>query len=117
MPRPCCKCHVRFSPSVTVFKPAGIPARELEWVEMTTEELEALRLADLEGYYQENAAAEMKVSRPTFSRIVARARQKVAEALIQGKALAITPAEVATRSEVKLEDSSGCRGPERKTQR
>ena len=54
---------------------------------MTLDELEALRLADFEGLYQEEAAARMKISRPTFSRVVEQARRKVATALIQGKAL------------------------------
>jgi hypothetical protein len=54
---------------------------------VTLDELEALRLADFEGLYQEEAAAKMKISRPTFSRVVEQARRKVATALIQGKAL------------------------------
>lgn len=56
---------------------------------MTLDEFEALRLADLDGLYQEKAAAEMNVSRPTFSRIIASARLKVADALVHGKALRI----------------------------
>jgi predicted DNA-binding protein (UPF0251 family) len=76
-------------PTFSVFKPAGTPARELEQVELTLDELEALRLADLEGLYQEEAAVRMGVSRPTFARIVETARRKVAEALVVGKLLAI----------------------------
>ena len=53
------------------------------------DELEALRLADLESLYQEQAAGRMKVSRQTFGRIVESARRKVAEALVEGKALRI----------------------------
>ena len=56
-------------------------------VVLTLDELESLRLADLNGLYQEQAAKEMKISRPTFSRIVEEARRKVADALIHGKAL------------------------------
>jgi predicted DNA-binding protein (UPF0251 family) len=59
----------------------------LEEVVLTLDEFEALRLADMEGMYQEQAAGKMNVSRPTFSRIVEQARRKVATALIQGKAL------------------------------
>lgn len=87
MPRPCCLRHIGFQPCVGFFKPAGVPACSLEQVVLTLDEVEALRLADLNGLYQEQAAAQMKISRPTFSRIVAEARRKVAEALIQGKAL------------------------------
>jgi predicted DNA-binding protein (UPF0251 family) len=69
------------------FKPAGIPLRDLKEVPLTLDQLEALRLADLEGLYQAEAAARMKISRPTFARIVTAARRQVAEALVNGKAL------------------------------
>lgn len=62
---------------------------ELERIELGLDELEAMRLADLEGHYQEEAAAVMGVSRPTFGRIIEAARRKVADALLNGKALAI----------------------------
>ena len=58
------------------------------------DELEALRLADLEGLYQEDAARQMNVSRQTFGRIVAAARKKVAEALVRGRSLRIEGGEV-----------------------
>jgi predicted DNA-binding protein (UPF0251 family) len=61
----------------------------LEEVCLSLDEVEALRLADHEGRYHEEAAREMKVSRATFGRIVNEARRKVARALIQGKALKI----------------------------
>lgn len=72
-----------------IFKPIGIPVRELEEVLMTLDEFEAIRLADLDGLYQEQAASKMNVSRATFSRIVDSARRKVADALVHGKALRI----------------------------
>jgi len=87
MPRPCCPRHIDVRPCAAYFKPAGIPARLLEEVVLTLDEVEALRLADFEGLYQEEAAARMKISRPTFSRVVEQARRKVATALILGKAL------------------------------
>lgn len=62
---------------------------EIDVVVMTLDEFEALRLADLVGLYQEQAAEEMGVSRPTFSRIVESAHRKVADALVHGKALRI----------------------------
>jgi predicted DNA-binding protein (UPF0251 family) len=61
----------------------------LEEVAMSVDELEALRLADLEGLYQDDAAARMGVSRPTFARVVEAARRKVAAALVQGRGLRI----------------------------
>jgi len=87
MPRPCCMRHVRCQPDAVFFKPAGIPVHVLETVTLGLDEVEALRLADLDGLYQEQAAEQMKISRATFARIVEEARRKTADALIHGKAL------------------------------
>jgi len=89
MPRPCCQRRVAGQPGAAVFKPIGRPFQDLEKVEMTLDEFEAIRLADLDGLYQDAAALQMGVSRATFSRIVAEARCKVADALVHGKALQI----------------------------
>ncbi|MDD5224742.1 MAG: DUF134 domain-containing protein [bacterium] len=89
MARPCCCRRIEGKPASPVFKPAGVPIRGLEEVVITLDEVEAVRLADLDGLYQEQAAVRMEVSRPTFSRIVESAHRKIAEALIQGKALKI----------------------------
>lgn len=89
MPRPPCCRRIAGSPLAAVFKPIGIPMRDLEEVVMTLDEFEALRLADLNGLYQEQAATQMGISRPTFSRIVDAARRKVADALVHGRALRI----------------------------
>jgi predicted DNA-binding protein (UPF0251 family) len=72
-----------------MFKPAGYRGRELEQVVMTLDEFEAVRLSDLEGLYQEDAASRMGVSRATFGRILEAAHNKVARVLIHGKALVI----------------------------
>lgn len=71
------------------FKPRGIPLVELEEVSVRLDELEAIRLADYEGLYHEDAAQKMKISRATFGRILDEARHKVAEAILKGKALKI----------------------------
>jgi predicted DNA-binding protein (UPF0251 family) len=76
-------------PEVTYFKPAGIPLRALEEVRLSIEEAEALRLKDLEGLEQEQGAEKMNISRPTFQRVLASARQKMADALLNGKAIRI----------------------------
>lgn len=89
MPRPRKPRCVRDEPSYSFFKPQGIPLRELEMVTLSVEELESLRLVDIEELYQEDAAAQMEVSRPTFHRIIKEAHHKVAEALVEGKALGI----------------------------
>lgn len=89
MPRPP-KCRmVEQLPKVTYFKPAGIPMPELTNVNLSVEELEAIRLRDLEGLEHEQCAEKMSVSRPTFHRILASARYKVADALTNGKALQV----------------------------
>jgi predicted DNA-binding protein (UPF0251 family) len=89
LPRPFCPRRIAGRPAVAVFKPAGVPMREVEEVVLTLDEFEAVRLADLDGLYQEEAAAQMKVSRPTFGRVVDAARRKIADALVHGKALRI----------------------------
>ena len=71
------------------FKPCGIPRHNLDYEVLTKDEIEAIRLADFEGLYQEDAAKEMEISRPTFSRILNSARKKIANALILGKAIEI----------------------------
>ena len=71
------------------FKPQGVPMTDLEQVTVTLDGLEALRLADLEGLYQEEAAKRMGVSRATFARVLTAARQAVSDALVNGKALEI----------------------------
>ena len=89
MPRPRCCRRVAGRPVAVVFKPAGVPVRDLEEVVLTLDEFEAIRLADLNGLYQEPAASRMNISRPTFSRLIESARRKVAEALVHGKVLRI----------------------------
>jgi len=74
---------------VTYFKPRAIPLAELEEVVLHFEEIEALRLSDFKGLNQEKAAKIMKVSRPTFQRVLSEARLKVAKALSEGKAIKI----------------------------
>jgi len=89
MGRPPGKRLIGFIPDFTYFLPAGMPLQALEEVVLSLDELEALRLADLEGLYQEEAARQMNVSRPTFARIIETARQKIADALVHGKAIRI----------------------------
>jgi predicted DNA-binding protein (UPF0251 family) len=89
VPRPHCCRRIGGQPAASIFKPIGIPMRMLDEVVMTLDEFEAIRLADLDGLYQESAAAQMEVSRPTFSRITAAAHRKLADAIVHGKALRI----------------------------
>ena len=84
------KCRrVAFLPNVTYFKPAGIPLRTLDEICLSMEEVEAIRLKDLEGLEQEQGAEKMNISRPTFQRVLTSARQKISDALLNGKAIRI----------------------------
>jgi len=87
--RPKCCRRVGALPACPVYKPAGVPASSLGEVSLGVDELEALRLADYVGLYQEQAAERMGVSRQTFGRIVEAARKKIAQALVEGCALRI----------------------------
>ena len=89
MGRPPLKRRISRLPEATFFKPAGIRARDLEQVGLGVDEVEALRLVDLEGFSQEKAADALGVSRQTVGRILDEARRKVADALVNGKAVLI----------------------------
>ncbi|MGO0122562.1 DUF134 domain-containing protein [Desulfothermobacter acidiphilus] len=89
MPRPPKFRRVAFLPPFLVYKPQGVPLEGMEVINLTVEEMEALRLKDLEGLDQEDCANHMGISRPTFQRLLVGARAKVAEALTEGKALRI----------------------------
>ena len=90
-------------PGITYFKPRGIPMTCLEEIVLALDELEAVRLADLEMLYQEQAAEKMKVSRQTFGRIIDSAHKKIAEALVNGKALKIEGGNVEMVNQRKFE--------------
>ena len=85
--RPKIKRQIKFFPEITYFKPAGIPLRNLQEVVLSIDELEAMRLAELEGFDQEKSAKRMEISRITFLRILHSAHKKIAESLIYGKAI------------------------------
>jgi predicted DNA-binding protein (UPF0251 family) len=89
VPRPRKRRALAQAPHPAIYKPAGVPLESLCCVSLLCEELEALRLADLEGLTQAEAAGRMGVSRSTFQRIVTQARRQVAAALIDGQALQI----------------------------
>ncbi len=90
---------------------------ELEEVVMSLDEFEAMRLADLDGLYQEQAAEKMKVSRPTFSRIIDAAHQKLADAIVHGKALRIEggPVQLEAHRCCRLHDHKDSRHKEQRS--
>lgn len=89
MPRPKVPRFLRFNPNVYYFKPRGIPLRKLKEVVLQADELEALKLHDIDGLEQTKAAKKMKISQSTFARILDSAYKKIAEAIIRGKAIRI----------------------------
>ena len=96
------KCrHIGCEPGINCFKPRGIPLAELQEVVLTVDEFEAVRLADLEGLYQQAAAEKMKISRQTFGNIIRGAHGKIADAIINGKAVKIEGG-VYTRAEKRM---------------
>ncbi len=89
MPRPRLCRKIEFEPSVTYFKPQGVPMRYLEIVELTAEEMEAYRLRHINDLDQKEAAKKMNTSQSTYQRILYSAYKKIADALINGKAIKI----------------------------
>lgn len=89
MARPFKNRMVSGKPGSVVYKPAGVPARVLQWVVLGMDEFESIRLLDHDGLSQEQAAEAMSVSRPTVTRVYSSARKKIAEALTEGKAVLI----------------------------
>jgi predicted DNA-binding protein (UPF0251 family) len=89
MPRPKIKRHLRFNPEVLYFKPRGIPLSELDEVCLEKDEIEALKLHDVDLLDQNQASQMMQISQPTFGRILDKAYKKIAQALTQGKAIKI----------------------------
>ena len=81
--------HLRFRPGVSYYKPAGVPLRNLEEVVLERDEIEALKLHDVDCLEHTKAANKMGVSQPTFGRILDSAYKKIADALTSGKAIRI----------------------------
>ncbi len=104
MSRPKCCRQVGGVPGKVCFRPEGAFSAHPDAVLLTLDEYESLRLADLEGLYQEEAASRMNISRQTFGRIVEAARRKVADVLVNGKTLRIEGGPVS----VKGAESTRC---------
>ncbi len=105
MARPQKKRKVHTPPIFTNFKPSGISAKDLEFVILTLDEFEAIRLSDFLGMSQEEAAVEMEISRPTFTRLIETARNKIADFLINGKNLRLEGGNIHFRQNIiKCED-------------
>ncbi|MFH0845873.1 MAG: DUF134 domain-containing protein [Patescibacteria group bacterium] len=89
MPRPKRCRRINFQPSIVFFKPQGIPLQQLKSISLSHEELEALRLKNIENLDQTECALEMETSQSTLQRILDSAYKKISDALINGKAIRI----------------------------
>ena len=89
MPRPPIRRRIRGRFSADYFKPAGVPLRELSEISLRPDEVEAIRLKNVEKLDQGSAAKKMEISQSTFQRILARAHEKIATAICRGWAIRI----------------------------
>ena len=89
MPRPRLCRKIEFNPNITYFKPQGVPMRLLDVIELTVEEMETFRLRHINDLEQTEAAKKMHTSQSTYQRILHSAYKKIADALINGKAIKI----------------------------
>jgi uncharacterized protein len=103
--------QVAFDPEVTYFKPRGVALSSLKEVNLSLDELEALRLVDLAGQEQTIAAKKMAISQSTLQRTLVRARKKVAQALVEGQAIKIKGGEVIMVGFGRGRGQGGGRGP------
>ena len=117
MPRPRKHRRICCNPSAYYFKPRGIPVFELKEIILEHDELESLRLADLLAYSHEDAASEMKISRATFGRIVEIARKKVADGILNGKAIKINGHFKNNKNNGEKNENSSCNKRPKKSHR
>lgn len=89
MTRPRLCRRIKFNPKITYYKPQGVPMKFLDEIELTAEEVEALRLKNIKDLDQIDAAKQMKTSQSTFQRILSSAYKKISEAILEGKAIKI----------------------------
>ena len=89
MSRPCKRRRVQGRPNSSYFKPSGIIKIDLEEIELSLEEFEAIRLKDKLNLDQKECAEKMNISQPTFHRLINSARNKIARAIVEGLAIKI----------------------------
>ena len=107
MPRPQDKRIVHEPPLFSEFKPLGIKGQDLEQILLTLDEYEALRLADYKSLSHAEAAEEMEISRSTFTRLIEKARKKIAELIIDGRLLTIDGGNIHFRNNIIRCDNCG----------
>lgn len=108
MVRPRKARKVYFDPDVTYFKPRAVPMSNLSEVELSVDELEAVRMNDVEKLSQIESAEKMGVHQSTFQRTLAKARQKIADALVNGKAIKIRGGHYDLHESIEIDDKCVC---------
>jgi len=93
----CKGSYAKFS----LFKPNGVPASELTKTPLEKDEFEAVRLVDMQGLSQQDAAVQMQVSRQTFANILKSSRKKITTALVQGDALLLNEKLLSEQKEIQ----------------
>lgn len=106
MARPKKHRRIRCNPAVKYFKPQGVPVRHLDEITVDHDELEAIRYADLLKLSHEEGAAKMQISRATFGRIISSARLKIADGILNGKAICINESQLGSK---KVDMNDHCR--------
>lgn len=89
MPRPRRPRRIHGTPTAFFYKPQGVPLRQLEVIEISLDEFEAMRLKNVQKLQQIECAKEMHISQSTFQRILSDALEKIGIAITQGKAIRI----------------------------
>ena len=87
-------------PLITGFKPMGIQSHHVQHTILTLDEYEAFRLSDFNGLSHAEAAEEMEISRSTFTRLIEKARKKIADLIICGKVLNIEGGNIHFRTNI-----------------
>ena len=100
MPRPKSDRIVLEPPLFSDFKPIGVRGQDLDQILLTLDEFEAFRLADYKSLSHAEAADEMEISRSTFTRLIEKARKKIADFIIQGKLLTIEGGNIHFRNNI-----------------
>lgn len=88
-PKRCLCPEIKFEPNIVYFKPQGVPMRNLKVIELSLEEIESFRLRHVDDLEQQASAEQMQISQSTYQRLLYSAYKKIAEALINGKAIKI----------------------------
>ena len=111
MVRPKIQRKINYSAKISYFKPMGVGFSESKEIVMSNEEIESLRLIEIKELEQKDAAKSMKISQPTFSRTLKSARNKAAEAIVNGKAIKISGGNVLIKSSFSLKDLKDIQNP------